>query len=326
MAKAASTVDKREELVNQIIEKMEQASKFETPWFKCIDTPFNPMTGTRYRGINYVSLALAGFDDPRFFTFNGMQQFAEKNGLDLHIKKGSKGMPIFHANKVNVVDNKEATLEGEDTKTKQVFYQKCVGVVFNASQIEGMPPFERKRNLDFSPIEEAELVKEAMIEMTGLKLNYHERGEAFYAPSRDTVMLPPPERFKTTEMYYTTMLHEFGHATGHESRVGRDIKGRFGDQKYAFEELVAELSSYFIGSEIGIPYDGRLHENHAAYLKSWIGALKEDKSMLFSAASHAGRAADYQIERKEELKQERLFERGAEEVQSVKRREREMEM
>ena len=304
-------IDKRQELTNQILQKMEDAVKYETPWFRCADMPFNPVTGTQYRGINVVSLMMAGFDDPRFYTYKGVQELAEKSGLALNVKKGSKGLPVFKAIQVPLgsPEAREAGGEGEAAKDpKLLWIQKCAGVVFNATQIEGLPPFERQLNTQFTPIEEAELVKDAMIEKSGLKLDHHTQGRAFYIPSKDTVMLPHPEQFKTNEGYYEVMLHELGHATGHESRLNRSMKGRFGDEKYAFEELVAELTSYYMGAEIGLPYDAKSHENHAAYLKSWIGALKDDKSFIFKAAAYAGRATDYQMDLQQALKHERLYE------------------
>jgi len=306
--KFTTGVDKRQELVDQLIKKMEEAVKYETPWFQCNEMPFNPETGTQYRGINVVSLMMAGYSDPRFYTFKGMQDAAAKSGLELHLKQGSKGLPVFKA--IQVPRNSpeaKAVGEGEDSKDPQMIWiQKCAGVVFNASQIEGLPPYERQLNTQFTPIEEAELVKDAMVEKSGLKVEHHTQGKAFYMPSQDKVMLPEPEQFKSTEMYYRTMMHELGHATGHESRLDRTMKGNFGDEKYAFEELVAELTSYFTGAEIGLPYDAKTHENHAAYVKSWIGALKDDKTFIFKAAAHANKATDFQMDLQHELKQERM--------------------
>jgi len=36
-------------------------------------------------------------------------------------------------------------------------------------------------------------------------------------------------------------------------------------------------------------------EDHAHYLKSWIAVLKADNRAIFSAASHAQKAADYLV-------------------------------
>jgi antirestriction protein ArdC len=56
------------------------------------------------------------------------------------------------------------------------------------------------------------------------------------------------------------------------------------------EELVAELGSMMLGAETGIPHDP---SQHAAYVQSWIKALKNDKNEIFRAASAASKACDF---------------------------------
>jgi hypothetical protein len=65
---------------------------------------------------------------------------------------------------------------------------------------------------------------------------------------------------------------------------------KFGDQTYAREELRAELASAFLAAERGNPHNP---EQHAAYVGSWITALKEDKHEIFRAAHDATAATDY---------------------------------
>jgi antirestriction protein ArdC len=66
---------------------------------------------------------------------------------------------------------------------------------------------------------------------------------------------------------------------------------RHGDEGYAKEELVAELGSAFLSADIGIVPEVR--KDHAAYIQSWLQALKDDKRLIFTAAAHAQRAVDY---------------------------------
>lgn len=66
---------------------------------------------------------------------------------------------------------------------------------------------------------------------------------------------------------------------------------KWGDEGYAKEELVAELGAAFLCADLGITPEVR--EDHAAYIASWLEVLKGDKRFVFSAASHAQRAADY---------------------------------
>ena len=113
---------------------------------------------------------------------------------------------------------------------------------------------------------------------------------AFYSPALDFIQMPPDEAFHSPELRAATFFHELAHASGHVSRLKRDLSGGFGSVSYAKEELRAELASYAIGSMIGLPCDV---PNHASYIQSWIGVLKQDRREIFHAAAEAQRIADY---------------------------------
>ena len=115
---------------------------------------------------------------------------------------------------------------------------------------------------------------------------------AYYSVTHDYVQMPPFESFRDAESYYATLAHEATHWTRHPSRLDRDFgRKRFGDEGYAIEELVAELGSAFLSADLELTPEVR--EDHAAYIASWIKVLKNDKRAIFSAASHAQRAADF---------------------------------
>jgi antirestriction protein ArdC len=108
----------------------------------------------------------------------------------------------------------------------------------------------------------------------------------------DRVQMPPFVAFKEPEAYYATLAHELTHWTKHEKRLARDFgRKRFGDEGYAMEELVAELGAAFICADLTLTPAPRAE--HAAYIGSWLKALKDDKRAIFAAAAHAQRAADY---------------------------------
>ena len=89
-----------------------------------------------------------------------------------------------------------------------------------------------------------------------------------------------------------TLAHETTHWTRHPSRLDRDFgRKRFGDHGYAMEELVAELGSAFLSADLDLTPEVR--EDHAAYIANWLTVLKYDKRAIFTAASHAQRAADF---------------------------------
>jgi len=73
------------------------------------------------------------------------------------------------------------------------------------------------------------------------------------------------------------------------ARLNRDQSGSYGTKKYAFEELVAELSAAFGCASLGIVPTVR----HADYIGAWLEVLREDNRAIVRAASQASKAADY---------------------------------
>ena len=290
-------------LTDNMIKKMEESVEYNTPWLTCNELPYNPITKTKYSGVNLLYLLMEGYNDPRFYTFNNVKELAKESGLNIYVKSGEHGTPVFKALQRNIENIDEQS--GED-KSFSIWSLAYAGTVFNAKQIEGLPPLVELPKIDFQGNEHLDLIESSLIK-TGLKVESHEIGRASYIPSKDTVMLPNKELFKSENLYMRTKLHEFVHATGSEKRLKRDLSGKFGTMDYAFEELVAELGSYFLGGHIGIDYssDNTTHENHAAYLKSWLSSLKDDKKFIWKASSQAAKAMDYIVGLTEELKVER---------------------
>jgi len=120
----------------------------------------------------------------------------------------------------------------------------------------------------------------------------HGGDRAFYAEGPDYVQMPPFETFHDAESHAATLAHEITHWTKHGKRLARDFGHvRFGDEGYAKEELVAELGSAFLCADLGITPEVR--DDHAAYIGHWLKALRDDRRLIFTAAAHAQRAADY---------------------------------
>jgi len=177
-------------------------------------------------------------------------------------------------------------------------------VVFNASQMDGVPELSKEpRQYEWNPVQRAEQILEA----SGAKIYHDQNDRAFYRPSTDQIHLPGREQFPSESAYYSTALHELGHWTGHETRLDRDLTGGFGSPDYAKEELRAELSSYFMADKLGIQHDPG---QHAAYVKSWIKVLKEDKNEIFRAAKDAEKITEYVLQLDQERTREVGLERG----------------
>ena len=127
-----------------------------------------------------------------------------------------------------------------------------------------------------------------------MKVNFKEGGDrAFYSADTDTVALPEMAKFDSEYDFEATALHELCHATGHVSRLNRDLTGGKNSPKYAKEELRAEIASSFICGDLHLSKSKSHIENHKAYIQSWIQILSDDPNELFKAITEANKISDY---------------------------------
>ena len=161
--------------------------------------------------------------------------------------------------------------------------------VFNAAQVDGFTPPE----VPSLPTAERIAHAESFFEGLGAEIR-HGGNRAYYHPKDDYIQLPPFEAFRDAVAYYATLAHESVHLTGHHSRLDRDLSGRFGDDAYAAEELIAELGAAFLCARLGLANEPR--PDHAAYLSSWLRVLRSDERAIFTAASQAQAAVDWMEE------------------------------
>jgi antirestriction protein ArdC len=266
-------------LVNdRILEALERGIvPWERPWTGRLPTNYD--SGKQYRGVNILTLGIAemihGCSSPYWMTFRQ----AQKHGG--HIKKGERATHIvFSERKVKEVQKEDGS------KEERVMHFIRSYPVFNWDQTEGVPRKEICTAME--PDRDIIAVCDRILSSMPNPPAYRESGSsAYYAPKKDLVNLPPMDSFKTTEGYVATKFHEYGHATGHESRLNRSgVMGMasFGGEEYSFEELVAELASAYLCASNGI--DNTL-ENSTAYIQNWLKALKDDKSMLLRASGKA---------------------------------------
>ena len=242
-------------------------------------------TGERYQGVNVLMLWAAamenGYVAPIWMTFNQAKQ------LCANVRKGEHGSLVVFADRMTKTVQDE---KGEDVE-KHIPFMKGY-TVFNVEQIENLPAhyYARTEPKHATALERIEAV-EKFVANTGAVIK-HGGNRAFYRMADDIVQMPELQAFKNTESYYATAAHEITHWTRHPSRLDRSFEQkRFGDSGYAMEELVAEIGSAFLCADLEITPEPR--EDHAAYIESWLKALKNDKRAVFTASSHAQRAADY---------------------------------
>jgi antirestriction protein ArdC len=286
--------DFRQEVTDRIITMLEDGvAPWQKPWNPAeasVAMPFNPTTERSYRGGNAIHLMGTGlrhgYDDPRWMTY---KQAADRGW---QVRRGEKGTQIeFWEVKGERKDQRQPGSGAEDQAERERRGTRIdrVYTVFNAEQIEGVPPYKPKQRRPFEIVQSAE----SILENSGARIEHDQANRAYYSRSSDSIHLPPKQAFKDASGYYGTALHELAHWSGHPNRLARPTLNesyRFGDPNYAKEELRAELASVFLAAERGIPHDPA---QHAAYVGSWIKALREDKNEIFRAAHDASAATDY---------------------------------
>jgi antirestriction protein ArdC len=296
------TSEYRKAVTERLIGMLESGTApWQKPWdagIAAMNRPHN-FNGRPYHGVNALMLWCTaidkGYEDPRWLTFK------QVNKLGGHVNKGEKAQIVEYWQWEKEVENPET---GEKEKVPLEHPKVYRATVFNADQCTGLPKLRRQAQ-KWSPVERAENI----IAANGVPVTHNTDGSAFYSPGGDFICLPPRESFATVDAYYSTLLHEVGHSTGHPTRLNREFGGQFGSEGYAREELRAELASTFLCGELGIASTGS-DEQHAAYVKSWVSALKNDYNEIFRAAADAEKICNYLYEREKEYLQ--LKEQGIE--------------
>ena len=263
--------------------------------------PHNGITKANYRGSNAFWLSLVsmmkGYDDPRWVT---MVQIMDNDGKyhpkqKWHLKAGSKATYVEYWMPFDTVSKKAVTWEQFREEIKNGRSENEFGLtsrytaVFNANDVEGMPEIEVVTNPDITADE--------LIDRLSAGMNvpiYTDGGDqAYYSPSKDEIHLPTPESFNSDYAFNATALHELSHSTGHPSRLNRDQGSFFGTSQYAYEELVAEMCSCFMGVNLNTEASPEHIDNHKAYVQSWIQAIRDKPETLIKAIKDAQSAANY---------------------------------
>lgn len=265
-----------------IVEALESGvAPWERPWLRK-GPVCNLHSNKPYRGINVLLLWVAtmrgNFADNRWLTF--------KQALDLggNVRKGEKGTKVIFW-KILEKDNKKT---GEKDKIPMA----RAYTVFNYSQCENLPEkYAPKEHPGFSNDEKNPDI-ETFIANTGANIMYG-NDRAGYLKNTNDIIAPAANQFVSMSAFYATIFHELGHWTGSENRLKRQFGERFGTEAYAFEELVAELTSAFLCAEFGVT--GKLQ--HREYIATWINVIKNDKNAIFTAAKLAQEACDYLLHR-----------------------------
>ena len=233
----------------------------------------NVITKKTYSGINTIILGMSGFKSPYWATY---KQWVS---IGAQVSKGSKGTQIIFYSPVE--KGSKITEAGE---VKNYSYILKSYTVFNADQVSGFEAPALPVPKVFNNVASIE----ALTVKSGAQLQFG-GDRAYYSPSQDYVAMPHKLQFHNEASYYATLLHELSHWSGHKSRLDRDLSGRFGNEAYAAEELIAELSAAFLCARFNIAGELR----HSSYIASWLRVLKNDNKAIFKAAALAQKSADY---------------------------------
>ncbi|WP_374414942.1 ArdC family protein [Novosphingobium colocasiae] len=245
--------------------------------------PRNALTARRYSGVNVLILWGAviehGYPSQGWLTF---KQALEAGGC---VRKGERGTTVVYADRFTP-EAEKARARDEGGEARAIPFLKRF-TVFNVAQCEGL---RAGPSAEPTPLPEREIVPVAEQVIAASGIDFRVGGNrAFYVPALDYVQVPPQPAFFEQINYYRTCLHELTHATGHASRLARNLTTGFGTKDYAREELVAEMGSAFLCAALGIVPTVR----HADYLANWLDVLREDNRAIFRAASAASKAADW---------------------------------
>lgn len=277
-----------DEITAKIINELEQGRlPWVQPWGTAAKAPLamprNAATARQYSGINILILwgtvVQYGYPTQHWLTFR------QALSLGGNVRKGERGTTVVYADRCTPEDEKRRARETGEEAGSIPFLKRFT--VFNTAQCEGLPE-DVAIEAPPPPPHMIEPRVEALIWATGIDFRIG-GNQAFYVPAHDYVQVPPPQAYFEPIDWHRTALHELGHATGHASRLGRDMSGRFGTRKYAFEELVAEMNAAFCCASLGVVPTVR----HADYIGSWLEVLREDNRAIVRAASQASKAADW---------------------------------
>lgn len=278
--------DIHQEVTDTIINAIEQGTApWRKEWDGAMGFPFpRRITGDNYQGINvlllWIAAEQAGYKSATWMTFNQAKK------LGGQVRKGQKGTGVVFF----------SAIEREDAETDKVqripFLKRYT--VFNVEQIDGLPEKHQPEQEESVAGGEAPIPElEGFFLQTGAKIENGPKIAPHWNPNTDVIGMPHVEAFETAHAYYGTLAHELIHWTGHQPRLDRDMKYQTKEGR-AFEELIAEIGSCFLCHHIGAKPN---LDNSAAYVESWLKALKNDKRFIFRAATQAQAASNYALQR-----------------------------
>lgn len=252
--------------------------------------PCNAVTERCYSGVNVLLLWRAA--RRASYRSRGWLTFRQALAAGGQVRRGERGTSVVYAHRFAPESERQRASEsGDEARSFGVLKRFTV---FNVEQCDGL---DARFVLGIEPerVPEDALIErsEELIAASGVEIRLG-ACHAFYSVHDDRVHLPSSWRFDDALDRERVCLHELVHATGHPSRLDRDLSNPFGTPGYAREELIAELGAAFLCAALSIPPTLR----HANYIASWLDILRGDKRAIFKAAAAATTSANWLLDRR----------------------------
>jgi len=291
-----------------MIEKIEEVSDNPSKrWFSVAGHGFpQNVEGRLYQGMN--SLILYLLCEKRNYVTPVFMTFLQAKTQEVNVLKGQKAFPVLYwdfsiknENGSKIKIHEYNSLSDELKKEYKVIPYTKEYWVFNVDQTNYAEKYPEKWEELKQKFAVAELKDEnGMLSCPVLDRMLQEdawlcpidssiRDRSFYRPSEDKIFIPHKGQFYSGEMFYSTLIHEMTHSTGADTRCAREIKNKFGDAKYAKEELVAECVAAVTCHSFGIV--NGIQDENAQYLKNWLAAIREEPKFLYSVLAEVGKAS-----------------------------------
>lgn len=273
--------DSRRRIVEHLLDSIKDEGKlFYTELYKSLlRRPENPINDFYYKGVNRLRLcyvaAQKGYKDSRWITFKQ----ARENKLK--IKKGEKGTICekWEFNKkIKEKDKNGKIIEYEEKLSKPY---SSYFTLFNAEQIEGMPPQKEKDKKSLDEILEQLKANSIcpLVQTNREKIEYNDKFDTLFIPENT---------FLNKESYAETLIHEMCHATGSENKLKRHkTLNSIGE-----EELITEIATIFVKSNLGLDFEADHMEGHNTFINHFEKILETNYHNFFRMCTEADKAAE----------------------------------
>lgn len=292
-------------LINEVIEKIESVNAKDWENYIREDIKikgfFNPITETEYKGLNKLTLLIDFiFNKRKSYKYATFKQISEN---ELKLKKGSKGITIEYFNRSIKNINTQKTIQKDeflaltDSEKQNYTITKFLKSykVFNFDDIENYKDEENFSEIENFSSEEENIFLNNLIEKNQIDCEYYDNSVACYSPSNHKIYMPFKEYFKNNDAFLATYFHEIIHWT--KKDIKRDFEN-LKNNKYALEELVAEMGSMLLMFEIN---NYNEFKNSLCYLKGWLKNSDDKVNQLTKAFSNSKKAVNFLINKESSI-------------------------